>query len=71
MKRAFYIKCWLFPNLPQNVDKIPNLRGPVPKSAVTALQDTSMTYLYMYNIQMLTFLLMTPTYIKRRHHYRY
>ena len=27
-----------------------------------------MTYLYMYNIQMLTFSLMTPPYIKRRHH---
>ena len=30
---------WIFPNLPQNVDKIPNSKGlgPVPKMAVTAL----------------------------------
>ena len=30
---------WIFPNLPPNVDKIPNSKGPGPrtKKAVTAL----------------------------------
>ena len=32
MKKAFFYNMWIFPNLPQNVDKIPNSKGPWPRT---------------------------------------
>ena len=34
MKKAFsnFYNVWIFPNFPQNVDKIPNSKGPGPRT---------------------------------------
>ena len=31
-KKGIFYNIWIFPNLPQNVDKIPNSKGPGPRT---------------------------------------